>query len=634
MNDLQSKDAELARENARLQGEIQHLQRETEHRAAELAVINSVQNALAAELDMQGIYDAVGDKLREIFQRADIGIRIYDEKSDTIHVPYLYEGGQRIHIEPHPLSRTGVTVHVFTTRQPLVINENVQAETAKLGSVTFPGTEQEKSVVYVPLLWGDRARGLISLADMKREHAFSPSDVRLLQTLAGTVSAALQNASLFEEIQRRTRPAVAWNGDEYLVVWEEYDSVIKNSQIFGVRIDTDGVLLDATPIAIVPGNDPAVAASGTDFLVVSTHEPINHYREVLGVRIDTNGVVLDATPLTVGDTYALDPDVTGTNSGWVVAWEHQGTHDSPTASIYASSVDTAGVVTAELTVARDGGSDQRDPSVASDGTKALFAWSGDGNVRGRRMNAAGTMLGNAAGFVINQKNNEQFGTSVAWTGARYQAAWTDWRIHDLLEPGEGDVYTTTVTTLGVVKNKAGLAVSADPDVPEGNVAVGGANGAAVFAWTKMHDEAPYGGFRIETAFYRELPAPMMGAAGDGEVPAMHEGGEAGGCNTAPGAGLLAGLLSLLGLRRRRGANTHSSVGVFAHRQDWTAALASHRAVITARYNANSVLPTTMARRLPSITKNVVEMLVSSAPGHPTAKTAASQRWSPGAEEVA
>ena len=67
----------------------------------------------------------------------------------------------------------------------------------------------EKSAVYVPLVWGDEARGLVSISDYQREHAFSESDVRLLQTLAGTMSVALQNAGLFDEIQRHTREAAA-----------------------------------------------------------------------------------------------------------------------------------------------------------------------------------------------------------------------------------------------------------------------------------------------------------------------------------------------------------------------------------------------------------------------------------------
>ncbi len=55
----------VAFENARLFNETQRLLKITEERNAELAIINSVQAALAAELNIQGIYDAVGDKIRE-----------------------------------------------------------------------------------------------------------------------------------------------------------------------------------------------------------------------------------------------------------------------------------------------------------------------------------------------------------------------------------------------------------------------------------------------------------------------------------------------------------------------------------------------------------------------------------------
>ena len=43
----------IALENARLFGETQRLLKETEQRNAELAIINSVQKALASKLDMQ-----------------------------------------------------------------------------------------------------------------------------------------------------------------------------------------------------------------------------------------------------------------------------------------------------------------------------------------------------------------------------------------------------------------------------------------------------------------------------------------------------------------------------------------------------------------------------------------------------
>src|SRR4030095_14981869 len=174
----------------------------TEQRNAELAIINSVQEALAAELNIQGIYDAVGDKIREIFNEADVGIRIYDRPTNLMHYPYIYEGGQRISIPTRPLSEKGFARHVLSTRETLVINENMERESKKYGSFTVPGTKDDKSAVYVPLVAGDQARGLISLIDIDREHAFSDSDIRLLQTLANSMSVALENARLFDETQR------------------------------------------------------------------------------------------------------------------------------------------------------------------------------------------------------------------------------------------------------------------------------------------------------------------------------------------------------------------------------------------------------------------------------------------------
>jgi hypothetical protein len=54
-------------------------------------VINSIQQGMASKLDFQAIVDLVGDKLREVFQSGDIGIRWHDPKADLIHYLYQYE---------------------------------------------------------------------------------------------------------------------------------------------------------------------------------------------------------------------------------------------------------------------------------------------------------------------------------------------------------------------------------------------------------------------------------------------------------------------------------------------------------------------------------------------------------------
>ena len=194
--------AAIAIENVRLFTETQRLLKQTEQRNAELAIINSVQAALAAELNIQGIYEAVGDKIREIFQNRDMNIRIFDPEANLLHFPYSYENGKRLFIPNQTLPEQGFTPHVLHTRETLVINQNMAQEMEKYGSFWISGTANEKSSVFVPLVTGDQARGLINLVDMEHEHAFSESDVRLLQTLANSMSVALENARLFDETQR------------------------------------------------------------------------------------------------------------------------------------------------------------------------------------------------------------------------------------------------------------------------------------------------------------------------------------------------------------------------------------------------------------------------------------------------
>ena len=51
----------VALKNARLFDETKRLLADADERAAELAIINEVQQGLAAQLDIQAMYDLVGD---------------------------------------------------------------------------------------------------------------------------------------------------------------------------------------------------------------------------------------------------------------------------------------------------------------------------------------------------------------------------------------------------------------------------------------------------------------------------------------------------------------------------------------------------------------------------------------------
>jgi len=190
----------VALENARLFDETKRLLAETDERAAELALINSVQVGLSSNLDMQLMYELVGEKIREIFDAQGVDIAVLDRQAGLIRFPYEIELGQRLHDEPIPV--IGFRRHVIETNQPLLVNRDVARRAEEFGQPYIMSGEPTLSALFVPLMRGSEVTGVISLQNIDREDAFSDSDVRLLTTLAASLSVALENARLFDETKR------------------------------------------------------------------------------------------------------------------------------------------------------------------------------------------------------------------------------------------------------------------------------------------------------------------------------------------------------------------------------------------------------------------------------------------------
>jgi K+-sensing histidine kinase KdpD/CheY-like chemotaxis protein len=190
----------VALESARRFDETNRLLKETEQRTAELAVINMVQEGLAKELDMQAIYKLVGERIRDVFNAQVVVIATLDTETGMEHFQYVIEKGERFYLEARPYDK--LRQQLVTTKEKILLNEYGEDVAVKFGMTVLPGTELPKSLLFVPLVVGDKVKSYISLQNIDQANAFSDSDVRLLETLANSMSVALENARLFDETTR------------------------------------------------------------------------------------------------------------------------------------------------------------------------------------------------------------------------------------------------------------------------------------------------------------------------------------------------------------------------------------------------------------------------------------------------
>jgi hypothetical protein len=118
-------------------------------------------------------------------------------------------------------------------------------------------------------------------------------------------------------------PTVAFDGTNYLVVWSKLVPLIDVLEVYGVRLDVSGNLLDPLGIDISPYTSdefyPAITFDGTNYLVVWVH-----VHNIYGVRVNTAGTVIDQPCITITSAdscFQYYPSIVYDDSNYVIVWE-------------------------------------------------------------------------------------------------------------------------------------------------------------------------------------------------------------------------------------------------------------------------------------------------------------------------
>lgn len=290
-------------------------------------------------------------------------------------------------------------------------------------------------------------------------------------------------------------PAVAALGTNFLVVAQDYrrsTASAYHSDIFGARVSGTGRLLDTNSFAICTNSGsqfkPAVAADGTNYLVVWQDYDIAG-GDILGARVTEQGVVLDpgGTAISHAANLQANPSVAASAQGFLVTWQDYRTSSGGdfTARTRLARVSGAGIVIdvegVELSAAEGG---QHRPRVAVRGEDWLTVWedlrdnprtvlSDVWSAMGAASNAAVT-----AEALVSFSSNAQLSPSVANLGSHYLAVWADNRN----ATNAWDICGVRLDQDGAILDARPLWICTDPEKQSDPVVAAGSNSFLV-AWT-------------------------------------------------------------------------------------------------------------------------------------------------------
>ncbi|MGD8402017.1 MAG: GAF domain-containing protein [Anaerolineales bacterium] len=168
----------------------------TEKKIAEAETLISVIEGIKTPWDTTAFFQTIHEQIRrEIGNYAFIGA-LFDEKTASINIPYLYEDGHARSIEAFPIGE-GLTSILLRSKQPLFLNENFQEQAESLGA-KIDG-RPAKSWMGTPMLIEDQAIGALIVQDLENEKAFTREQLDLLSNISNQIAKFIFNARLLDE---------------------------------------------------------------------------------------------------------------------------------------------------------------------------------------------------------------------------------------------------------------------------------------------------------------------------------------------------------------------------------------------------------------------------------------------------
>ena len=179
-----------------------------ERRVKDLQVLNEIGQRLTSGIGLRQdeILELIYEQTSRLMDTRNMYIALYDEETDVVSFRLAMQDGDRVDVEKEKgwalrKAGKGATEEVIRTRKPFLLRTRREMEdwyakhTEYIGSIT-------NAWLGVPMTIEDRVIGVIALRS-NVDNVYGTDDLEVLQTMANQAAIAMENARLYEQLERR-----------------------------------------------------------------------------------------------------------------------------------------------------------------------------------------------------------------------------------------------------------------------------------------------------------------------------------------------------------------------------------------------------------------------------------------------
>ena len=174
--------------------------RQVERQMEELATLNRVSRTLQSTLELNDLLPIIHQQVTTFLGIDNFYVALYDQDKNEVWYPLAVKHNQRQNWSRRPMENR-LTDRVIKESKPILLTPKNQRSSDYFGLPS--STETPQSWMGVPLITSERTLGCLAVMRFDRNINFTVDNLNLLSTLSGQVSVAIENALLYENIQKR-----------------------------------------------------------------------------------------------------------------------------------------------------------------------------------------------------------------------------------------------------------------------------------------------------------------------------------------------------------------------------------------------------------------------------------------------
>lgn len=193
-------------------------------------LLSEVGQQITSTLNFEEIFDKLHHYISQYMNADCFGIRLYHPEKNVVEYKYGIERGNKYHsVASIPMTDDdNYSVWCIKNKKEIFLNDNLNEYQKYVKQIKVVSGDLPHSLIFYPIMIGERVLGVITIQSF-RKFAYQPHHMDVLKSLASYVAIALENASLYENMEEKVKERTV----EVVKQKEEIEKTYENTRLLG-----------------------------------------------------------------------------------------------------------------------------------------------------------------------------------------------------------------------------------------------------------------------------------------------------------------------------------------------------------------------------------------------------------------